>query len=118
MLKPLIALIFPVSPASSETITPLTLELTANADQLQDRIKRETPVVYGGIEYVSTKSGTLLDVSLHRNFFARRSPVSLPGEADFINPALDRTLLDLVDDRPWPLRECRVRRQFMKLRWS
>ncbi len=87
-----------------ETITPLTLELTANANQFQDRIKRETPVRLWGIEHVSTKSGTLQD--------DRSIEVSLPGDRQYLyremqillNPALDRTLLDLVDDRPWPLR--------------
>ncbi|GAK57091.1 alpha-2-macroglobulin-like [Candidatus Vecturithrix granuli] len=87
-----------------ETIAPLTLELTANADQLQDRIKRETPMRLWGIEYISTKSGTLQD--------DRSIEISLPGDRQYLfremqillNPAIDRTLLDLTDDAPWPLR--------------
>ena len=85
-------------------IAPVSLELNAIADQLRDRIKYEVPVRPWGIEYVSTKSGRLQD--------DRKIEMSLPGDRHYIyqemnillNPALDRTLVDLVQDVPWPFK--------------
>ena len=93
--------------AKQEAIAPVSLEFTARADQLEDRIKRDVLVRLWGIEYISTKSGTLQD--------DRKIEISLPGDRQYLsrdmqillNPALDRTLLDLTGDAPWPLRSPR-----------
>jgi len=101
-----------------ETLSPLSLEFAAIANPpltpprrenvpqtsafapLQDRIKRKVPVRLWGIEYVSTKSGTLQD--------DRKIEISLPGDRQYLyremnillNPSLDRTLIDLSGDVP------------------
>ena len=85
-------------------LTPLSVELRASADQVQDGIKRNVPVRAWGVEYVTTKSGTLRD--------DRQIEIALPGNRDYrgqtleilLNPALDRTLLDLAHDTPRPFK--------------
>ncbi|MCP4396090.1 MAG: tetratricopeptide repeat protein, partial [bacterium] len=90
----------PETPASKS----VTLELAADADLFQDRIKREVPLRPWGIEYVTRQSGTLTD--------DRKVEIELPQERPYLfqdlrillEPALDRTLVELADDRPWPFK--------------
>ncbi len=87
-----------------QKLTPISLELTATAGEFGDRITRDVPVRPWGIEYATTKSGTVQD--------DRQVEISLPGDRQYfsremrilLNPALDRTLLDLADDTPWPFK--------------
>ena len=87
--------------APLEALAPLALEFAATAENLQDRIKRAVPVKPWGVEYVTTKSGTLQD--------NRKLEIGLPGGRSYLyremnillNPSFDRTLVDLTGDVPW-----------------
>ena len=80
----------------------IRLELKAVAGDFQDRITRDVPLRPWGIEYVSRKSGTLGDdfnvkIALPENRSYRSQEMRI-----LLNPALDQTLVELADDRPWP----------------
>ncbi len=95
---------YSIEPGTTEEPTPVTVELEANAGVLQDRIKRKVPVRPWGIEYVTTKSGTLRD--------SHTISISLPEDHEYhslsmdilINPSLDRLLVELTQEQPWPFK--------------
>ena len=86
------------------TTLPLTLDVQAVTPDFQDQLKRDVFVRPYGLEYVSTRSGTLQsDQSI---------VIALPGDRQYVaqtmqillNPALDRALVELTQDTPWEFR--------------
>lgn len=83
----------------------LTLELSAAAGQWQDRIRREVAARAWGAEFSASKSGAATDDASVNIALPAGRPYISQALTILLNPSVDRTLLDLIDDRPWPCKE-------------
>ena len=83
----------------------LTLELSAAAGQWQDRIRRDVSARAWGAEFSASKSGAANDDASVTLALPAGRPYVSQALTILLNPSVDRTLLDLMDDRPWPCKE-------------
>jgi len=83
----------------------LTLELSAAAGQWLDRIRRDVNVRSWGAEFSASKSGAATDDASVTLALPAGRPYISQALTILLNPSVDRTLLDLMDDRPWPCKE-------------